>query len=173
MKIQTAETTNDLNIIAAATSSPDDFDFLVGKWRIDNRKLNERLADCDEWTEFKASGECRKILNGFGNTDSFITDFDGKKFEGTALRLFNPRTRLWSIYWTDSTTVVLDVPQVGSFENEIGEFLARDLFDGKAIIVKFRWDATNPEKPVWSQAFSADGGKTWEWNWFMTFYRQD
>ena len=68
--------------------------------------------------------------------------------------------------------VVLDVPQIGSFENKIGEFFARDVFEGKPIIVKFNWNATNAEVPIWSQAFSADEGKTWEWNWYMTFQRE-
>jgi len=169
MKQQIAET--DLEIVASKTSSPEDFDFLVGKWRVHNRKLNKRLADCKEWTEFEARGECRKILNGFGNTDSFKTEFDGKPFEGMTLRLFNPNAKLWSIYWADSNVVVLDVPQIGSFENRIGEFYARDVFEEKPVIVKFKWDATDAENPVWSQAFSADEGKTWEWNWFMNFSR--
>lgn len=171
MKNQIITTADNLNVIASQSSSPDDFDFLVGKWRVHNRKLNKRLAGCDEWNEFEAIGECRKILNGFGNTDSLKTDFDGKPFEGMTLRLFNPQTRLWSIYWADSNAVVLDVPQVGSFENGTGEFFAHDIFEGKPIIVKFNWDATDALNPAWSQAFSADEGKTWEWNWFMSFRR--
>jgi hypothetical protein len=161
-----------INITAKEKSSPDDFDFFVGKWKVHNRKLNRRLADCDEWTEFEALSECRKILNGFGNIDSFNTNFDGKAFEGMTLRLFNPNTKLWSIYWADSNVVVLDVPQIGLFENGIGEFYARDIFEEKPIIVKFKWDATDTNTPVWSQAFSADEGKTWEWNWFMYFERE-
>jgi len=108
-----------------------------------------------------------------GNTDSFQTKFDSVPFEGMTLRLFNPKTKLWSIYWADSNVVVLDVPQVGSFENKIGRFYAKDVFEGKEIIVKFKWDATDPDVPVWSQAFSADNGATWEWNWYMTFERQN
>jgi hypothetical protein len=88
-----------------------------------------------------------------------------------SLRLFSPETRLWSIYWANSETVVLDVPQVGSFENKIGSFYARDTYEQKGIIVQFRWDARNPENPVWSQAFSPDNGQVWEWNWQMTFHR--
>ncbi len=161
-----------LNINAAKTSSPNDFDFFVGKWKVHNRKLIKRLAGCDEWTEFEAVSECRKILNGFGNIDSFSANSDGKVFEGMTLRLFNPNTKLWTIYWADSNVVVLDVPQIGSFENGTGEFYARDVFDGKPIIVKFKWDATGANTPSWSQAFSADEGKTWEWNWFMNFERE-
>jgi hypothetical protein len=163
---------NDLNIVASANSSPSDFDFFTGKWKIHNRKLKTRLNNCTEWIEFEAFGECRKILNGLGNSDSFKTEFGGNSFEGMTLRLFNPKTKLWSIYWADSNVVVLDVPQVGSFEGDIGKFYARDVFQGENIIILFIWDKSNPNAPVWSQAFSADNGKTWEWNWYMTFSRQ-
>ena len=113
----------------------------------------------------------RKILQGFGNVDQFITEFDGVTFEGASFRLFNPRTRLWSIYWADSSAVVMDVPQVGSFDGNIGKFFAEDVYAGKPIVVVFEWDKSNPESPLWSQAFSPDKGQTWEWNWHMTFER--
>src|SRR5881392_3971966 len=87
-------------------------------------------------------------------------------FEGLTLRLFNPKTRLWSLYWVASNTGVLDPPVVGSFENNVGHFFCKDTFKGKPIIVMFRWDARNKDRPVWSQAFSSDNGKTWEWNWY-------
>lgn len=161
----------DLEIVPSRTSSPEDFDFLIGKWKVHNRKLKSRLSSCSEWSEFEAQVDCRKILNGFGNFDSFQTMVDGRPFEGMSLRLFNPETRLWSIYWASSESVVLDVPQVGSFENKIGSFYARDAYEGKEIIVQFRWDASNSITPVWSQAFSPDHGQTWEWNWYMTFQR--
>ncbi|HQU85197.1 MAG TPA: hypothetical protein PKY59_18805 [Pyrinomonadaceae bacterium] len=161
-----------LKITASPTSSENDFDFFVGKWKVKNRKLNKRLANCVDWTEFEAKSECRKLLKGFANTDSFHATFDGKPFEAMTLRLFNPLTKLWSIYWADSNIVVLDVPQIGSFDGKIGEFLARDIFENKPVIVKFNWDATDENAPVWSQAFSADEGETWEWNWFMYFERE-
>lgn len=171
MKEKLLNSDGNLTVIASGNSSPADFDFFVGRWKVHNRKLKTRLNDCTEWTEFESLLECRKILGGFGNTDSFQTAFDGKPFEAMTLRLFNPQTKLWSIYWADSNVVVLDVPQVGSFENKIGEFYAKDVFENKEIIVKFRWDATDAETPVWSQAFSADEGESWEWNWTMTFYK--
>ena len=172
MKHQTAQQPDALTIVASETSAAADFDFLLGRWNIHNRKLKRRLAGSDEWTEFAAAGECRRVLHGCGNIDSFTADFDGEAFEGLTLRLFNPQTRLWSIYWADSRAVALDVPQVGSFAGGCGEFLARDTFEGRPIVVKFRWDARAAENPVWSQAFSDDDGATWEWNWFMRFSRR-
>jgi len=70
------------------------------------------------------------------------------------------------LYWIASNTGTIDPPVVGSFENGVGHFFGKDTFKGKPIIVVFRWDARNKERPVWGQAFSADNGKTWEWNFF-------
>ncbi|MBO9565684.1 MAG: hypothetical protein J7621_23110 [Niastella sp.] len=164
-------TEGDLIITPSASSSQHDFDFLQGRWQVHNRKLKSRLNNCTEWTEFPATQELRKILLGMGNTDTFSTTFDGKPFEGMTLRLFNPATRLWSIYWADSNMVTMDPPVVGSFHEGVGHFFTKDTYNDQEIIVRFNWDATNPAQPVWSQAFSADKGETWEWNWYMYFTR--
>lgn len=161
-----------LQLTPSQTSSERDFDFLTGSWFIHNRKLNERLAGCQDWTEFGASGTLRKILHGFGNIDDFITEFDGKPFEGMSLRIFNPLTKLWAIYWSDTSRYTLDKPVFGSFNGNIAKFYCLDMLNGKEILVMFQWDKNNPAKPVWSQAFSPDNGKTWEWNWYMTFTRE-
>ena len=61
----------------------------------------------------------------------------------------------------------MDVPQIGSWDGPTGRFFARDVYNGKDIIVQFLWDKTDAEAPTWSQAFSEDDGATWEWNWYM------
>lgn len=153
-----------LDIRASATSSARDFDYLVGTWKLRNRRLKARLAKSTEWVENDARVEMHQILNGIGNIDKFTDSSFGQPYEGVALRLFNPKTRLWSIHWADSNLGVMDPPLVGSFENKIGHFFGRDTFRGKPIIVVFRWDVRDPTQPIWSQAFSQDNGKTWEWN---------
>jgi hypothetical protein len=125
----------ELLITASATSSQNDFDFLVGKWKMYHRRLNKRLENCKEWTKFQSSDENHKILGGIGDVDTYYTTelpgHEGKPFEGFTLRLFNPKTRLWSLYWVPSTTGVLDPPVVGSFENNVGHFFTKDTFNGK------------------------------------------
>ena len=153
-----------LVIRASSTSSQHDFDFLVGTWKLRNRKLTSRLTHSTEWISFESRVEMHQILNGLGNIDKYTDQASGKPYEGVALRLFNPATRLWSIYWADSNSGSLDPPVVGSFENKIGHFFARDTYKHRPIFVVFRWDVRNPSLPVWSQAFSTDEGKTWEWN---------
>ena len=159
-----------LIITASSTSSTADFDFLVGKWKMYNRRLNKRLENCKDWTEFISWDDNHKILANTGNMDTYSTTElpgnEGKSFEGITIRLFDPKTRLWSLYWVASNVGVLDPPVIGSFENNVGHFFCKDTLHGKKVIVVFRWDARDKNKPVWSQAFSADNGKTWEWNWF-------
>jgi hypothetical protein len=86
-----------------------------------------------------------------------------------AVRLYNPKTRLWKVYWMDSNNGTMDEnPVTGSFVNGIGKFYTNDVFNKIPILVLYQWNATNPDHPIWSQAFSKDNGKTWEWNWEMT-----
>jgi hypothetical protein len=157
----------ELVIAASATSSKHDFDFFEGEWKLQNRKLKTRLNHCTEWIEFESTQKMYKVLNGIGNIDNFLATFDGQPFEGMTVRLFNPKTKLWSIYWADSNEGRLDPPVLGSFENNVGHFITKDTFNGKNILVAFRWDARKKDNPIWSQAFSEDNGNTWEWNWFM------
>ena len=153
-----------LAIQVSETSSEHDFDFLVGDWKLRNRKLKSRLTHSNEWTAFESTVEMHQILGGMGNIDKYTELVSGKPYEGVALRLFNAKTKLWSIYWADSNSGSLDPPVVGSFANKVGHFFARDTYKGQNIIVVFRWDVRNPQRPIWSQAFSTDEGKTWEWN---------
>jgi hypothetical protein len=158
-----------LAVTASGTSSKDDFDYLVGRWSIRNRTLKEQLAGSDQWAEFDATQECHPVLLGLANFDIFRAELDGKPFEGLTVRLFDPQTRLWTIYWADSDAVKLDGGKVGSFDGDQGEFFGREVVAGKDVIVKFHWDKRDPKAPIYSRAFSADGGKTWEWNWHSTF----
>ncbi len=156
----------ELVLTASATSSQHDFEFLTGKWKMYHRKLKSRLSNNNEWIPLESEDEnFGALLGGLGNSDLYKAIFDGKPFEGFTLRLFNPKTRLWSLYWVASNSGVLDPPVVGSFEGDIGHFFCKDTFRGKEVIVVFRWDKRDRENPVWSQAFSPDRGKTWEWNW--------
>jgi hypothetical protein len=153
-----------LVIHSSPSSSMHDFDYLVGTWKLRNRKLASRLTHSTQWISFESRVEMHQILNGLGNIDKYTDQASGKPYEGVAVRLFDPSTRLWSIYWADGSSGKFDPPVVGSFENRIGHFFARDKYRGTPIIVVFRWDVRIPDRPIWSQAFSTDEGRTWEWN---------
>lgn len=161
-----------LVIQASPTSSPNDFDFFVGRWTVRNKKLKTRLNHCNDWIEFETDVHLYKILNGMGNIDHNYTTINGEPFEGMSIRFFNPATKLWSIHWADTNTLSLDKPTVGSFNGDLGHFFTLDQLNGQEIVVVYRWDIRNRQQPVWSQAFSGDHGKTWEWNWYMYFTKK-
>jgi hypothetical protein len=164
------DTDGELLITASPDSSKDDFDFLEGHHKVHHKRLKERLNKCTEWIEFEGTQEMKKHLTGIANVEiHHMSTTAGTSAEGMALRLFNPKTRLWSIYWADNTHGTLDTPVIGSFENNSGHFFAKDRFNDKAIVIGFNWDISDRDNPVWSQAFSDDKGITWEWNWFMYF----
>jgi hypothetical protein len=161
-----------LAVVASETSAKSDFDYLIGDWNIRNRTLKEPLAGRDEWNEFDATQECRPVLLGLANMDIFHAELDGKPFEGLTVRLFDPSTRLWTIYWADSQASKLDDGKVGSFDGGEGDFFGREVVGDKDVIVRFHWDKRDPETPIYSRAFSADAGRTWEWNWYSNFSRR-
>jgi hypothetical protein len=149
-----------------------DFDFFIGSWRVAHRRLKERLTGCDDWVEFGGTTVTGKVLGGLGNMDDNTLDLPGDPYCAVTLRTFNPGTGVWSIWWLDGRNPgSLDTPMTGRFENGAGVFYADDTLAGKPIRVRFLW-TPSCDAPRWEQAFSADGGKSWETNWTMDFTRQ-
>jgi hypothetical protein len=147
-----------------------DFDFLMGAWKVHNKALRERLRGSTTWDEFEATNVARPLLGGVANEDEYRTDHAGG-FIGMSFRFFNRATKEWSIYWADSRRATLDPPMVGSFSADVGLFEGTDTLDGRPIRVRYTWSRGGALGPRWEQAFSGDGGKTWETNWIMTFTR--
>ena len=148
----------------------DDFDFFAGDWNVHNRRLRSILRGCDEWIEQSGTVSCRKIVGGLANVDDFRMTAASGELLATTLRLFNPTSRQWSIYWAaTSRDLVLEPPVVGGFTGDEGLFYGPDTYDGVPILLRFIW--RRAAKPTWAQAFSIDDGRTWETNWTMTFER--
>lgn len=165
---------DDLDLKASISSSALDFDFLQGHHSVYHRKLKERLSGCTEWIDIEGLKMTEKILGGIGNVEKhYFNQPEGKPFEVVALRLFNPSTRLWSVYWADSHSGTLDPPLQGSFDGNLGVFFGIDYHLGEEVLVQFQYDRTNRKEPIWGQAFSNDQGVTSEWNWFMFYKKRD
>lgn len=157
-----------------AAPAPNDFDFVIGSWKVRHRRLVERLCDCTEWAEFDGTSSTRKTLGGFGNLEDNFLDFPGGAYRAVALRSYDAAARQWSIWWLDGRyPTSLDTPVVGRFADGVGAFYADDTLNGRPIRVRFLWSVPEPDRPRWEQAFSPDGGETWETNWTMDFSRTE
>ena len=148
-----------------------DFDFLLGTWKVHHRRLKERLKRSTEWEEFEGETVDRKVLNGLGNMDENILRRESGFIHAISLRLFDSKSKEWSIYWSTDLTGTLDVPMIGGFQNGRGEFYSQEVFEGQHIYSRFIWSKITMNSAQWEQAFSEDGGKTWETNWAMEFER--
>jgi hypothetical protein len=148
-----------------------DFDFLIGNWSVRHRRLKRRLASDTESIEFSGPATARPILGGLGNIDEYRIDLPSDPYIGSSLRLFNPAAGTWSIHWMDSRDPKLDPPMIGRFEGGRGLFFGDDTFEGKPIRVRFIWSGVTATTCQWEQAFSIDGGESWETNWTMSFTR--
>ncbi|MBU4530010.1 MAG: DUF1579 domain-containing protein [Hoeflea sp.] len=149
-----------------------DFDFVYGDWKVRHRRLTVRLKGSDEWEEFDGTSSTRPVLGGNGNIEDNWIDFPGGAYRAVALRSYDRAAEVWAIWWLDQRNPHhLDVPVVGRFANGVGTFLADDSFEGRPIKVRFNWVSLATDSCRWEQAFSSDGGLSWETNWIMQFSR--
>jgi hypothetical protein len=149
-----------------------DFDFIFGRWKIHLKRRGQSASAPDTWTEFDGHGLYRKIWDGRANLNEFEADSPTGHIEGLTLRTYNPKTRQWSLYWASSRDGILAEPQVGRFHDGVGEFYALDTIDGRSVFVRYVWSKITANSVHFEQAFSEDGGRTWDVNWISDMTRE-
>jgi hypothetical protein len=145
-----------------------DFDFEIGTWKTHLRRLVHPLTGSSAWIEYDGTTVVRKVWKGLANLLEIEADGPGGHFEGLNLRLYNPESHQWSLNFARSSDGVLNQPTIGEFKNGRGEFFDQEPLNGRAIFVRFVISDITPNSCRFEQAFSEDGGKTWEVNWIAT-----
>jgi hypothetical protein len=145
-----------------------DFDFEIGTWKTHLRRLLHPLTGSNTWAEYEGTTVVRKVWNGRANLIELQADGPAGHFEGLNLRLYNPQAHQWSLNFANSSGGVLSQPTIGEFKNGRGEFFDQETLNGRAIFVRFVISDITPNSCRFEQAFSDDGGKTWEVNWIAT-----
>ena len=149
-----------------------DFDFEIGTWQVQHRRLKLRLHNCTDWEEFLGQSAMQLSLDGQGNIEQNIIEMPGGTYHAIAIRTFDGKSGTWAIWWLDARDPHhLDKPVIGQFSNRVGEFTTVDEIGGQRVLVRFLWLKTNTQNPRWEQAMSIDDGVTWETNWTMDFTR--
>jgi hypothetical protein len=148
-----------------------DFDFEFGSWKVHIRRLLHPLTGANTWAELDGTSIVRKVWDGRGNLGELDVANATTHLEGLSLRLYNPQSHQWSIYWANGNDGSLGTAMIGQFTNGRGEFFNQELFQGKAVYVRFIFSDVTATSFRLEQSFSPDGGKTWEPNWIATFTR--
>jgi hypothetical protein len=156
---------------SASRDGQRDFDFDFGTWKMHIRRLVHPLSGSSEWTEMEGTTVTNKVWDGRANLATVQAEGPSGHLELLALRLYDPRAHQWNISFATSDSSVLSVPAVGGFTNGRGEFYDSELFHGRNILVRFSIWPVSPNEVRSEQAFSADGGATWETNWINTYTR--
>jgi hypothetical protein len=143
-----------------------DFDFELGSWKIHLKRRLNPLTGSNQWVEFDGTSVTRKLWNGRSQIEEFEVDSPTGHIEGLTLRLYNPESHQWSLYWANSKVGAMGgPPNVGEFKDGRGEFICQDTFNGRMILIRYVWSDMTPTTAHFEQSFSEDGGKTWEVNW--------
>lgn len=142
-----------------------DFNFEIGIWKTKLKRLKHPLSGSKEWIGFEGTTIVSKLSNGKVNIAELNVTGATGKIEGVSLRLYLPETGQWSIHFANLRNGVLTTPATGRFSGGRGVFYNRDKFNGRDIMVRFVISEIKANSCHFEQAFSADGGNTWEINW--------
>jgi hypothetical protein len=157
----------------AARDGRHDFDFAFGTWKVHLSRLQHPLSGSTEWIESDGNSVVRKVWDGRANLEELEADGSASPVEGLTLRLYNPLSHQWNLYWASSKDGVVGQAMIGEFKNGSGQFFGQDTFNGRSIMIRQVWSDITPASRHFEQSFSNDGGKTWEPNWIATFTRQE
>lgn len=148
-----------------------DFDFEFGSWHVHLRHLLHPLTGSDAWVALEGTSVVRRVWSGRANLGELDVKNATTRIEGLSMRVYNPQSHQWSIYWANSKDGRLGTAMIGQFTNGRAEFFNQEVYEGRAIYVRFIFSDITPISFRLEQAFSADGGKTWEPNWIAAFTR--
>lgn len=151
-------------------SGQQDFDWEFGTWETRVRLLlNPLSGKPPEWAEYNGTSVIRPLLWGRANLVELSVAGSSGKIEGGSLRLFNPQSKQWSLNYANLRNGMLTSPVYGSFDSSgRGIFYGQDMAEGRAILVRFIITRPSKSEAHFEQAYSTDGGVTWEINWIAT-----
>ncbi len=165
---QTNSNGNQTDNKSAQRDGQHDFDFEIGTWKTHLKRLLHPLTGSRDWVEYDGTTVVRKVWDGRANLIELEADGPAGHFEGLNLRLYNPQSKQWSLNFASSRGGTMTQPTIGEFKNGRGEFYDQETLNGRAIFVRFVISDITPDSCRFEQAFSDDGGKTWEVNWIAT-----
>jgi hypothetical protein len=142
-----------------------DFDWEIGSWHTRLKRLEQPLSGSTRWLEYEGTTIVRKVWDGAANLVELDVTGPSGRIEGLSLRLYSPQSSQWSLNFSNRRNGLLTTPVTGEFREGRGEFYSQEFLDGRAILARFLITVISPDSAHFEQAYSDDGGKTWEVNW--------
>lgn len=168
--VAAAPKTNDAT---GSTNAQHDFDWEFGTWKTQLKRRLRPLSGSQDWVEYEGTTTVRKVWNGRANLVELDVTGPAGRIEALSLRLYNPEARQWSLNFSNIAGGTMAIPTIGEFKDGRGEFYAQETLGGRSILVRFIISEFNEKSARFEQAFSEDGGKTWETNWIAVDTRAE
>jgi len=159
--------------VVAERDGQHDFDFHLGKWKSDITRLQHPLTGSTTWIKCEGALTARKVWEGRAQIEELEADCPAGHIEDLLLFLYNSQTRQWSLNSAAVSDGVVGRPMFGEFKDGRGEFYDQEPFKDRLILVRQIWSDITPTSHRFEQAFSDDGGKTWETNFKATLTREE
>jgi len=150
----------------AAHDGRHDFDWDYGTWKTHQKRLLHPLTGSTTWVEYTGTDVVRKIWDG-ANTGMIEADGSVGRLEIFSVRMYDPDSHQWNIYFSNPAVGSLGQPVIGEFKDGRGEFYDQEPYNGRAIMVRFSVSDITATTCHFEQAFSTDGGMTWETNFIV------
>ena len=159
---------------APARDGQRDFDWEIGTWTTKVRvRRNPISGAAPDWAEYEGTSVVKPLLDGRANFVELSVGGTRGRIEGGALRLYNPKARQWSLNYASLSNGLLTAPVFGGFDGRRrGTFYGQDTLDGRTILVRFVITQVSPNEARFEQAYSTDGGQSWEDNWIAVDTRR-
>jgi len=148
-----------------------DFDFEFGSWKAHIARRLKPLTGSNQWVEYDGTSVVRPWWDGRANVGELRVSGPAGRIEGMSVRLYDPAARQWRIHWASAADGLLGEAMVGGFKGSRGEFYNQEMLGSRAILVRFTFSGISRQTFRLEQAFSADGGKSWETNWIADFVK--
>lgn len=163
----TAHSAPDASSAETVRDGQHDFDFEIGTWATDVRVLRNPLSGKQPvWAEYRGTSLVRSLMDGRANSVELSVAGPAGRIEGISLRLYDPGARRWSLNFASLREGALTPPVIGGFGADgRGVFYGDDKLGERPIRVRFVITPVSADEARFEQAFSADGGATWEVNW--------
>jgi len=149
-----------------------EFDFDFGTWKTHSSRLLHPLTGSTTWVDMDGVSIVKKVWDGRANLAEYKADGPAGHVELLALRWFNPNTHEWNIDFATPSVGTLGIPGVGQFKNGRADLYDYELINGRSVLVRFSMWKITSDAAQSEQAFSEDGGKTWEVNWINKYTRE-
>jgi hypothetical protein len=143
-----------------------DFDFELGTWKLQLKKLEHPLSGQKKWLDYTGTSVTRPLWGGKAQVEELEIDSPtAGHLEGMTVRMYSPTAHQWFLNWANAKNGRFDVPTIGEFKGDHGEFYDQEMFEGRMILVRYIWSNITKTTSHFEQSFSDDGGKNWEVNW--------